>query len=239
MDNLDQHILLALLKTEKMRMRWSDLVATIWKYGQQENLEFDTLGVYIARNLGRLVDDGLLKKERVSHKMVFYYIPKRNHRKVMDKLGEELGISFADALRPIRDFLKIISRPESLDDLKKAHYETDRIFRAKLSSFDASASSFEEFAALSKETTSSILVSALRQIYGLYVDVTGWGKEEATLIGFTEGGGFYLTPASKLIGGSIREGQDMSWRTVKAVFRLEQKRLREEKEKNQKQEGSS
>lgn len=113
MDDLDQEILLTLLETDNMRMQWKDLIEKIWSK-KHIKLEKDTLEVYITKRLSKLVESGLLKKDVVSHKQVFYYIPESNKQKVIDIIGKEVPISLAESLKPIKRFIKIILQPENI-----------------------------------------------------------------------------------------------------------------------------
>ena len=121
MDVLEREILYALLKTN--RLQWKDLVKTI-SSKQSKNVDESSIKVYITRKLTSFVDAGLLKKDPVSHKQVFYYIPEDSRQKVMDTLWKDV----ADGLRTIEclaeTFQSLQNRLREWEQAEKTKSET-------------------------------------------------------------------------------------------------------------------
>ena len=69
-----------------MRLQWKELRDSLHKkYVQYDKESFEVL---LSRALNRLVKSGDAKKDDKSHQEVYYYIPKRRQKKVIDEISK-------------------------------------------------------------------------------------------------------------------------------------------------------
>jgi hypothetical protein len=111
-DSLFWDILTCLIISDNARLQWFEIRDTLFKKYEAiyDKESFETV---LSRFLKRVAHSGYIKKDSVRHQEVYYYIPKRKQKEVVEKLDRRfctknltsIGISYH--LNSVKRRLKI------------------------------------------------------------------------------------------------------------------------------------
>lgn len=91
MDSLEYQIKLMLVSNPAMKLQWKEIFKTLYVNNKEYKTK-SSFSVTLHRKLKKLVVSGDLGKEEKGHQQVFYFIPKKRQKKVIEEL-EKVYIS--------------------------------------------------------------------------------------------------------------------------------------------------
>lgn len=119
-NSLQRDILAVLMQISEKRLQRRDLRNAVFlRYERRYVL--DTFDVILQRALNRLIDFGYLKKDKVSHKQVYYYIPKRRQKEIAERLETET------ALRVLEDILDALPPEQRRKEIEALRRKAEQI----------------------------------------------------------------------------------------------------------------